>query len=265
MSRAVPGSGTRLLVLSPHLDDAVLSIGATMAHLAQRGVGVQVLTVFGGDPDRSAAPGDSNLRAGFTTTGEAATARRAEDDLACAALGVGTVRLPFDDDEASPRRADAIGEALEPFLADADTVLLPGSPLQHPDHLLVARVAADHAPEDLPAGLYLEQPYAAWHWLSRSSTRPWKVGVPPAPPVLPAGRGQPHWQRSGACPACRRRKFVAAGAYRSQLRVLRRWPRGRVVAYELLAGGERVAWPTSVAEPPYIGSDEGSTGPRSAK
>lgn len=214
-----------------------------MAHLADRGVHVLVLTVFGGDPHRDREAGVSNRRAGFTTTGEAARVRRSEDDVACERLGVRPVRLPFDDDEASPRDRAAVADALGPALRHADVVLVPGSPLDHPDHLLVAGLAAACCPPSTPVGLYLEQPYASWRAVSRRGGRPWRTAVPDAPAVLPQQGREPGWQRSGASLRCHRRKLAAAGAYRSQLRVLRRWPRLRIAAHEALARGERLAWP----------------------
>ena len=44
----------RVVVVSPHLDDAVLSLGATMAHAIESGAKVEVLTVFGCEPTSSA-------------------------------------------------------------------------------------------------------------------------------------------------------------------------------------------------------------------
>ncbi len=239
-----PRRGERLIAISPHHDDAVLSVGATLAHLADAGVDVHVLTVFSGDPTQDRAPGASNRRAGFMTTGEAARARRREDDEACALLGVHTIRLPFDDDEASARDPDAIGAALQTQLVAADIVLLPGSPLVHPDHLLVARVAAARHAAAHSLGLYLEQPYATWQALSRSSVSSLSRGRRSAPPAPLVDAGPVDWQRSVSCLRCRLRKLAAMGAYRSQLKVLRRWPRGRIAAHEMLAGGERVAWPS---------------------
>lgn len=237
--------GHRLIVVSPHLDDAVLSVGSTMSHLTARGVSVRVITVFGGDPDGDRDPGESNRRAGFKTTGEAARRRRSEDDEACARLGLQPRRLCFDDDEASPREGHVIREALVPLLRSADVVLIPGSPLSHPDHLLVSKVAASAASEvDSPVGLYLEQPYATWDSLGRTLTLPSLV-PPPAPTVPPFTQDQIPWRRVGACPRCQARKWTAVGEYRSQLPVLRRWPRARILSYEMLARGERVAWPLS--------------------
>jgi LmbE family N-acetylglucosaminyl deacetylase len=238
-----PRRGQRLVVVSPHLDDAVLSIGASLAHLARRGVEVEVLTVFGGDPASALEAGASNRRAGFTTTGEAARVRRHEDDRACARLGVRARRLGFDDDEAVPRDRAAIRAALEQQVRGADVVLLPGGPLVHPDHVLVAELTASSLGGGGTAGLYREQPYATWQALGRRGGRPWRTTPPTAPPSFAARWGQAVWQRSGRCPRCQARKVAAAGAYRSQLAVLRRWPRLRIAAHEALTCGERISWP----------------------
>ena len=244
---AWPGAvrpGDRLVAVSPHLDDAVLSIGASLSHLAHEGVDVRVLTVFGGDPSQDREPGASNRRAGFGSTGQAARARRREDDSACARLGVQPVRLAFDDDELSARDPAALGAALTAALSEAQVVLAPGSPLQHPDHLLVARLTAACVPPGAVLAHYLEQPYATWQALSRpgGSSRTTAAGSGP----VAAGAGSAAgWSRSGACWRCQQRKLQAAGHYRSQLAVLRRWPRLRIAAHELLRGGERIAWPTT--------------------
>ena len=221
---------------------------------------VRVLTVFGGDPARDREPGASNLRAGFGSTGEAARARRREDDAACASLGVQPVRLAFDDDEASVREPAALRAALRPALRDAQVVLVPGSPLQHADHLLVAGVTEACVPAGAVLARYLEQPYATWQALSRPAGR----GRAPAPEtgraVAVAG-----WSRSSACWRCQRRKLVAVGHYRSQLAVLRRLPRLRVAAHELLSRGERIAWPTSgpaAGGPGPTAASSGSAAPR---
>jgi LmbE family N-acetylglucosaminyl deacetylase len=75
-----------VVVLSPHLDDAVLSIGATIGRLAHQGLRVEVWTVYTAGPPLAAiarrhrAFGDYEIRA-------------AEDDSALARLGAGHRRL----------------------------------------------------------------------------------------------------------------------------------------------------------------------------
>nr|MBA3401482.1 PIG-L family deacetylase [Actinomycetota bacterium] len=80
-------SGKRIVVVSPHSDDGVLSLGAAMASWARRGAQVELLTVFALDPSSDAPAGGWDGRAGFSTEGEAAVGRRAEDTAACAILG----------------------------------------------------------------------------------------------------------------------------------------------------------------------------------
>ena len=85
----------RIVVLSPHLDDAVLSIGASIAGLTRRGARVDVVTVLAGDPLLSAPAGAYDRSCGFTNAGEAAGIRRSEDALACGTIGANPVWLPF--------------------------------------------------------------------------------------------------------------------------------------------------------------------------
>src|SRR5262249_8239648 len=86
----------RVVVVSPHLDDAVLSLGAAIACTA-RGRSVEVLHVFGGDPESDAPAGGWDRRGGFRTEGEATRARREEDRRACAVLGASPAWLSFGD------------------------------------------------------------------------------------------------------------------------------------------------------------------------
>jgi len=66
----------RLVVVSPHLDDAVLSLGATLAHAVESGATVEVLTVFACALGSSAPTDDWDRKSGFTTEGQAAQQRR---------------------------------------------------------------------------------------------------------------------------------------------------------------------------------------------
>jgi LmbE family N-acetylglucosaminyl deacetylase len=237
------GSGP-LVVVSPHLDDAVLSLGATIAHAVHTGVPVRVVTVLAGDPSSEHPADADNVGMGFATVGQAARVRRGEDEQACRLLGAEPSWLPFIDSSDFPRDPVAISAELAEQLTDAGAVLIPGHPLEHVDHDLVTRLALARAAVGTPLGLYVEQPYAAWRALrppqrgGRSASRP--VDDPAiAKPELNAPDG---WRRSRSCLACARRKLVALGAYRSQLVVLRRWPRARIALYEMLAGGEYINW-----------------------
>lgn len=75
---------TPLTVLSPHLDDAVLSVGATLA--ANRHPDTEIWTVYTAGPDPTAVP-KARLALGDYAT------RKAEDHAAAARLGVGVRHL----------------------------------------------------------------------------------------------------------------------------------------------------------------------------
>jgi LmbE family N-acetylglucosaminyl deacetylase len=146
--------------VSPHLDDGVLSLGATIASWSRTGSIVELLTVLGCDPDSVAPAGGWDRRGGFATEGESARARREEDRRACAVIGATPRWLPFGSvdyerhgDEAAVRRA--VAGAID----GADHVLLPGFPLTHPDHAWLMRTLAVSRLDRPEIVLYAEQPY----------------------------------------------------------------------------------------------------------
>jgi LmbE family N-acetylglucosaminyl deacetylase len=209
-------------VVSPHLDDGVLSLGASMASWARSGAAVELLTVLACDPASGAAAGGWDRRGGFETEGESARARREEDRQACAVVGATPVWLPYGSvdyerhgDESEVR--DAVLRALD----GADRVVVPGIPLTHPDHAWLAELlAAAHG--RLRVGRYAEQPYTL------------RAGVDPAD----AG-----FERVPARPADRVAKWRAIRRYASQLPLLgmrgslRRGPHRYAAAPEWIAWG----------------------------
>ena len=90
-SAATSGDATGWLVLSPHLDDAALSLGGTIGRLCASGETVRILTVFTGDEPRPAPTplGAGMLRGWGFPPGEAMAGRRQEDREACRVLGAG--------------------------------------------------------------------------------------------------------------------------------------------------------------------------------
>lgn len=150
----------RVVVVSPHLDDGVLSLGAAMASWARQGARVELLTIFACDPASEAQTRGWDARAGFGTEGKAARARREEDQRACAIVGAVPVWLPFGSvDYERHGDEEAVRAAVESALDNADAVLLPGSPLSHPDHEWLVRALVGRVPFR-SLGLYAEQPYA---------------------------------------------------------------------------------------------------------
>jgi LmbE family N-acetylglucosaminyl deacetylase len=236
----------RLVVVSPHLDDAVLSLGATIAHAAEAGSHVEILTVFACLPTSDAPTDDWDRKSGFATEGEAAQQRRREDKTACAILGVAPRWFEFG---AQPydRHAsmEEVVSAVAAATAGADTVLMPGFPLAHADHAALTNGLLSHGLSCRSVGLYAEQPYS----FDRSAT--------PAGPIaeMPAARvhsGTLTWQRSGATRKHRALKLRAVKQYVSQLPQLGLRQRGlgylrlrRMLWHEARLGGETIAWPNA--------------------
>jgi LmbE family N-acetylglucosaminyl deacetylase len=255
--------GQRIVVLSPHLDDAALSLGATIAAAARASRQVTVVTVFANDPESTAPPGEWDAKCGFRTAGEAAARRREEDSRACEILGARASWLPFADVEYEQDfDDDGLWAAVANVTSGADTVLAPGFPLAAPDH---ARLTALLAKRRLPSrlALYVEQPYASWRVIGRGQRTgahgltP-KAGVknllsivsrtdegrrlqaPSSPPELSTCRVG-DWRR---VPTMRRdwlAKYRAVRAYRSQVRAFGPLVLSRVAAYEFGSRGEPIA------------------------
>jgi LmbE family N-acetylglucosaminyl deacetylase len=212
------------VVLSPHLDDAVLSIGAYIHSQARRGTDVCVLTVFANDPASDDPPGAWDVLCGFGSAAAAARARREEDVRACAIVGAEPQWLEFADD--SYGRApdpDEVWAAVQRHVTESAVLLVPGFPLHHSDHAWLTRLVVERRTELSAAlGFYAEQPYA------RAA---FDRGDP-----LPPG-----FARMPTNAADRLAKLRAASQYRSQLRPLGARILVRALGEEWLRGGELLA------------------------
>lgn len=86
----------KLLAISPHLDDAAFSAGATLAARAEEGWEVTVATCFTGNVARPQGFALAcQLDKGLPPDVDYMALRRQEDRDACAALGARAVHLPF--------------------------------------------------------------------------------------------------------------------------------------------------------------------------
>jgi LmbE family N-acetylglucosaminyl deacetylase len=216
----------RIVVVSPHLDDAVLSLGATIASAVRSGADVEVLSVFCGDPGSAAPPGEWDRKSGFQSEGEASRVRREEDRAACSILGARPRWLPFGDEQYDQRRDEQqVGTALVAALAGADAVLIPGWPLQNADHLWLNDLLLRTELQCGQLGLYLEQPYGFYRRACPSAA-------------------MPDWHHLSTSTVDRELKRHAVSAYRSQARQLGLRFTGvrRFLRYEFAQGGEAVAW-----------------------
>jgi len=226
----------RVVIVSPHLDDAVLSLGGWIATASKQGAAVKVVTVMAGDPKKDLPASKWDLRCGFEGQIQATEARRKEDAAACGVVGAAHEWLPFMNGVYQLPETDDVWAALEPHLAWADFALLPGCPLRHPDHHLVTSLVLERATSQPQLGFYLEEPYAVRQGIAGFS-------LPEGDEFATVGTLAP-----SALPYSREIRTVKAKAcrsYASQLRPLsRRYPFviRRLLSYESARGGETVAW-----------------------
>ena len=171
--------GSPNLILSPHFDDAVLSLGGFIAKSPDRAV---VVTVFAGTPPDGTA-GRWDRLSGFASAAAAMRVRCAENDAALAILGVSPDaihNLGFLDRQyrvcETPISAlqSRIGERIRRLVQDhggAVNLFAPAS-AWHPDHRVVTDAAIDLVAAgmcpDTDVFLYQDQPYAYLELRKRS-------------------------------------------------------------------------------------------------
>jgi LmbE family N-acetylglucosaminyl deacetylase len=224
------------------MDDAVISLGATIAGAARAGARVLVLTVFAGDPVSRAPAGGWDRRAGFETQGEAASARREEDRRACRLLHATPVWLPYGDEQYERGGGEReIIESVHDVVRGADVALLPGYPLSHRDHAWLTRALLTSRLPVRDVALYAEQPYA-FRVAAGLDSQP-----EPVPWLADAVGGQPRWIRVASSPRDWVAKWRAVRQYASQLPLLGMTSRAQqrlrsLLWQEVRAGGEEIAW-----------------------
>jgi LmbE family N-acetylglucosaminyl deacetylase len=140
------------LVISTHLDDAVLSAGQFIAGRPD----CVVATVLAGTPPTKSVLTNYDAVTGFKSAAEAMEARRAEDVEAMSVLQAKAVHLDFLDSQYGVKLKTAavvkqLGELIEEL--DPELVLAPLG-LVHPDHIGV-REAVIEAMSDRTAPLWL--------------------------------------------------------------------------------------------------------------
>lgn len=134
-----------VLVVSPHLDDAVLSVGEFLSSWP----GARVLTVFTGIPDPPQVS-SFDVHSGFADSGMAVLARCDEDDRALAQVHGVPLRAGLLDHQYVDERDDdaTIAEIRQVLVATVEAIeatkLIGPLGIAHPDHVLTS-IAVAHA------------------------------------------------------------------------------------------------------------------------
>ncbi|MGH3528896.1 MAG: PIG-L deacetylase family protein [Pseudonocardiaceae bacterium] len=240
----------RVLAISPHLDDAALSAGATLADFVARSADVDVFTLFAGTPPEplSEVARAFHAKCGLPQDASAGALRIDEDRAAIDQLGARAHHCGFLD---AIYRRTPDGD----WLCEQDRAMFDDLPLDsagllseitheirrilhavRPDLVLTCAAVGDHIDHRLTRAAVLVAattvPILLWEDL------PYAIGRPPttATPVTPTASSEA-WER----------KWRAVACYTTQIRML--WPANVDWAAELLAhaevrGGGHPAEPT---------------------
>ncbi|GAA2910888.1 PIG-L family deacetylase [Streptosporangium fragile] len=162
------------IVVSPHFDDAALSVAGVLARRAGSAV---IVTVLGGAAGET--PSAWDRLCGFASAEEAARERRAEDARACAVLGVDQVALDHPDAPVAGLRLHGLETFLTEHVTPRTRVLVPMG-IGNADHEAVRDQALDVLDKvgARETRIYADLPYA-------SALREW--GGPSAEEALAAG------------------------------------------------------------------------------
>lgn len=174
------------VVLSPHLDDAVLSCGGLLHQLGEQGRPARVVTCFAGIPDyRELSPFAAGQHLRWGQPADPVSERRAEDRTALSLLGVSYEHWPYLDciyrrdrdsgaflytseeslfGQVAPADhllvARLVGRVKRRFGSNGTVVYAPLSAGRHVDHQLVRLVALQLAAAGYLITYYEDYPYA---------------------------------------------------------------------------------------------------------
>jgi LmbE family N-acetylglucosaminyl deacetylase len=150
-----------IVVLSPHLDDAVLSCW----HVLTKPGELTVINLFTGVPAGLDAPAWWDQYTSATDSAERVRERIEEDRRALALAGRTAVNLGFLDEqyrhEAQP--LGALTEQIERLLAPGVRIYAPAAFANHADHALVRAAALELRAAGFAVSLYADLPHATVH------------------------------------------------------------------------------------------------------
>jgi LmbE family N-acetylglucosaminyl deacetylase len=218
-------------ILSPHLDDAVLSCW----HVLTSSDEVVVINVFTGIPARGRPPAYWDRMSGADDSVDRMRERLAEDERALAFAGRRAEYLGFLDAQYREEPPGGILGAIRQRLPGDAALLAPAGIGGHPDHELVRDLALELASDGRDVSLYGDIPYATeFGWPA------WMTGSAPEP----LRDVDAYWARfvpDGFAPrrvelddARQRRKAEAMRTYRTQFALLEAGPLRRLTHPTLL-------------------------------
>ncbi len=225
------------VILSPHLDDAVLSLW----HVLEGPGDAVVVNVFTGTP-ADGRPGWWDRTTGATDAGRRVRERRAEDRAALAPTGRRAVALGLLDHQHRDRDVDtdALHQALDEAASGDARVLAPAALGGHPDHRAVRDGALALRGGGREVALYADLPHAVLSgWPSLVT------GEHPERRPDPAARWDEELRRAGLSLAAlharvrrldepaHERKLAAIRCYRTQVPGLQAASHGRVLGGDL--------------------------------
>lgn len=147
----------KVLVLSPHYDDAVLSAGQFMAGRPD----AEVVTIFNWCSNDADVQTTYDAKCGFKTADEAVHGRQSENNEALALLGATSVEVNMPDAQYGAARMEDgfIANRIMPLLGGSYEFILAPLGLAHPDHDQTTRIALRLQKElELPIYLWEDLP-----------------------------------------------------------------------------------------------------------
>jgi LmbE family N-acetylglucosaminyl deacetylase len=184
-TRLVADPEAPIVVLSPHLDDAVLNCWTVLSGPEI----VLAVNVFADAPPGGFVT-EPDLLCGARDSSAHMHERRAEDAEALALAGRTPINLPFRDRQyrriREPLSLRDVDEQLSHFVEAASVIYAPASiGSGHPDHRLVRDLALSAAVQGIGVRLYADVPYAV-----RFGWPHWVTGLPEDPRLVV----DVHWQ-----------------------------------------------------------------------
>jgi hypothetical protein len=233
------------IILSPHLDDAVLSCWHVLTQPGEVGV----ITVFAGVPIALTAPAWWDRYTDAANSADRVRERIEEDRSALALAGRTATNLGFLDEQYrdDEQRLAPLMEQIEPLLPPHARIYAPAALAHHVDHALVRGAALNLRDAGFPLTLYADLPHATAHgwpgWVNGErragsndlAAASWDhvlVGTGALAPTVHPLDAEAH-----------ERKLAAVRMYRSQLRGLEEFAGRPLTDRDTL--GYEVEWATA--------------------